>query len=272
MLLEWAKATSGRFGFALIRRVDGGKELLLDGLSSLGLELNQAYRAMKDARLFDHLTARSKAFGAGSVEAGDKIQSQARKIALALQQDPAVAGSNMVVAALAFYYVGGGLDGDGGVPDLDIDVFGIGGHRSIFAHSIVAGAFVETGLFSLYDFLNRAYQYLPHPHDPLWDGIHDRLMAWLGSASSGASAGLAYHFGIDATVQPGHFRDLPFAVSMEVHQAILGASAISEAKAGMAGNATTIPAPSSSAERDPNDIMTGLIVVAAAIGAIFFGS
>lgn len=261
MLIDWAQASSGRFGVALVRRLDNGKELLLDGLGGLGSEVNEAYRAMMDAHLVDHVMSRWGALSNASAETVRKTQAQVGDFSKSMQQDPVGVGSKMVVAALAFHFLGGGMDGDGGIPDLDIEFFGIGGHRSIFTHSIFAGAVVETGLYSLYDFLNRGHQYLPSQHDPLWDKIHAGLKGWLASAASGASAGLAYHFGIDATLHPGYFRDLPFTASSEMHQAILGASAVSEAAAGR----------QRSSDRDTADLMTGVTIVAGTIAAILFG-
>jgi pimeloyl-ACP methyl ester carboxylesterase len=44
----------------------------------------------------------------------------------------------------------------------------------------------------------------------------------------GSGFGIAYHLGIDPTLQPAAYHDLPFAASMEVHQAIIGSNAVAE--------------------------------------------
>ena len=48
------------------------------------------------------------------------------------------------------------------------------------------------------------------------------------AAVKGSGVGIAYHLGIDATLQPAAYHDLPFAASMDVHQAIMGSNALAE--------------------------------------------
>lgn len=178
-------------------------------------------------------------------------------------------GPKLVVGALAFYFVGGGLDGDGGVPDLDLEVFGIGGHRSWVTHSILPGVVNETGLFSLYDFIVRAHAYLPNPHDPLWDDVRSRLNTWLTSARDGASAGLAFHLGVDATLQPGVYRDLPFSASQDIHNAILGANAIGEGASRNSGGLHADPALSENDQsRDVGAVAMGASVVSLVVALL----
>lgn len=54
----------------------------------------------------------------------------------------------MLAAFLGFYAGSGGVDGDGGIPDLDL-LAGIDAHRSILTHSILAGVVAE-GLLRLH--------------------------------------------------------------------------------------------------------------------------
>ena len=56
--------------------------------------------------------------------------------------------------------VSGGPDGDGGAPDLDL-MFGIGAHRSVFSHSILMGASLETGLLALLRLTQLVHAKLP---------------------------------------------------------------------------------------------------------------
>jgi hypothetical protein len=53
---------------------------------------------------------------------------------------------------------------------LDLE-FGIGAHRSIFTHSIIAGSVVEGSLYGIATLVGLTYSHLPALHDPLWDAI-----------------------------------------------------------------------------------------------------
>jgi hypothetical protein len=194
----------------------------------LGREMTGLANALGRGQTLDHIRARATRAGQSSTEYVGVAWEQASTLIEGFKSDPGKVGPDLLVAALAFYCAGGGIDGDGGIPDKDIALFGIGGHRSIFTHSILAGAVVEASLFSLYDLLRRAYDYLPAGHHPVWDRIHNGARRATSAAVKGSGVGIAYHLGIDATLQPAAYHDLPFAASMEVHQTIMGTNAIAE--------------------------------------------
>ena len=75
---------------------------------------------------------------------------------------------------------GEGGFGDGGIPDLDLTFGGIGWHRSILTHSIVADAFVETAVLSLIDLNNTVHRNLPTGHSEFWN----ELLRYGGAAAN----------------------------------------------------------------------------------------
>lgn len=147
----------------------------------------------------------------------------------ALKSNPRESAIELSTFLIAFYLGSGGLDGDGGVPDLDLDL-GIANHRSIFTHSIITGIGVEMASFAFIDLAAVVHGQLPAGHDALWDELlagGDRIARMF---SNGASLGIAYHLGIDATVDGGGtYKDLPFSVPQEWHQAIAAGNATAEA-------------------------------------------
>jgi hypothetical protein len=140
--------------------------------------------------------------------------------------NPAEAGTRMVLLCFGFQVGSGGFDGDGGIPDTDWDIFDT--HRSIFTHSIIAGMAVEIVVASLVDLISTIHEKLPADHDPIWDSIRAGSSS-LELFTIGASAGIAYHLGIDSTIDDGgRYVNLPFSTTLEGHQFIAGANAITE--------------------------------------------
>ena len=117
----------------------------------------------------------------------------------------------------------------GGIPDLDF-LGGIGAHRSIFTHSVVAGVIVETLVLGILDLSRTVYKNLPEDHDPLWEDLNNVSGDVFAALSTGLSAGIAYHLGVDATIDgEGTYKDFPVSLPEVGHQAILGANAAVEA-------------------------------------------
>ncbi len=149
------------------------------------------------------------------------------RIARALRNEPGKAAPAMLGALLGFGAASGGLDGNGGIPDLDL-LLGIEAHRSLLTHSILAGIVVEGLILALADLAAEVHDKLPHERDALWDELA-RIGAPLAHhLAIGASAGLAYHLLVDAFIQPGAYHGLPFSMPMEGHQTILAANGLAE--------------------------------------------
>lgn len=226
----WGAMVVKQLGLSFTRRVGNVVDLgifLLEKTGSLVIDFSKATIAGRPIEHTKQLGEKGIAAGAKFVESSTN---SLRSLIADLRSKPEEVAPELLISALAFFVVGGGLDGDGGIPDCDIQLFGIGGHRSIFTHSIVAGTIIETSLYSLIHLVVITHGHLPKGHDPLWDSILLRSQSITQSAARGSSAGLAYHLAVDSVVQPGLYRDLPFSASLGVHEAITAANAASEAK------------------------------------------
>lgn len=144
-----------------------------------------------------------------------------------LGDNPAQVAPRMLATVLLSVAVSGGADANGGAPDLDL-MLGIEAHRSIFSHSIIMGALLETGIFSLIRLIQIVHAKLPRHHDPFWDGALEQAEAILDAARAGVSLGMAYHLLGDGLAQPAPYKDLPFPMPMEAHQAIFTANGVAE--------------------------------------------
>lgn len=141
---------------------------------------------------------------------GREIYDVGRAVINELRSSPAEAAPRLVVGALAFLAAAGGVDGNGGVPDMDL-LAGITFHQSIFTHSILAGAVVETLLGAPASLGELVYDKLSAEHDPTWDSIAKHKDAYVAAAGTGASLGIAYHLASDATIQiqEGTYHGMP---------------------------------------------------------------
>lgn len=227
---SWATTVVKRLGVSFTRRVGNVVDLSIFLLEKTGELVIDFSKAVVGGKAIEHLKQRGSVGWASGTKLFESSSNTLRSLIADLRSKPRDIAPELLVSALAFFVVGGGLDGDGGVPDLDIELFGIGGHRSIFTHSIVAGTIIETSLYSLIDLVVIAHNHLPDHHDPLWDTILKRSQSITEGAVRGSSAGLAYHLAVDAVVQPGVYRDLPFSAPIEVHEGIAGANSVSELK------------------------------------------
>jgi hypothetical protein len=224
----------GTWGMALVGRVPGliGRRItgLWKTLKSVGdFAINEscsAIKAAKDKKFLDHLRQR----GQKSWEAASGAAATSWKLAKLARSNPKQFASDALPVALGFAIGSGGLDGNGGAPDLDIAALGIGGHRSILFHSIIAGVVIELLLLSLVDFAKIVCEKLPeNERSPVWGKILENAESLCLKAGIGASLGIAYHLGVDGLVQPAPYHGLPFSMPMEAHQAIFVTNAIAEA-------------------------------------------
>lgn len=264
-MADWSKASVMRLGTSFVRRVANLGRLATRLGRFIGVEASDIARATAEGRTTRHLRERAARAGQATKASALSATREVGKIIHAFRREPGKVGSELMVTALAFYCAGGGLDGDGGIPDTDIALFGIGGHRSIFTHSIIAGAVVEASIFSLYDLVRRAHAYLPAQRHPIWDRIHNGFQGITSAAARGSSAGLAYHFGVDSVLQPAAYHDLPFSAPLDVHQTIMGLNAVAEGaptKKTTTRNADSVRT-SASVKRERSEIASGLAAAAA---------
>lgn len=229
VIATWYSNSTKRLGKVLLRR---GKNLWRIGVGIVKGVHDESFSFAETVRCGEskakHVKARISVGKKNLAEAANAVRYNAGTLYTALLANPREVGPNLLVAALAFQMVGGGLDGDGGVPDIDIDLLGIGGHRSILTHSVLSGAVIEASLFALVDIVAVTYEYLPPNCDEIWEFIYARSEQLSRTAVIGASLGIATHLAADSILQPGLYRDLPFSATQEIHSAIAGVNSSME--------------------------------------------
>ncbi|UZP68741.1 hypothetical protein N1030_07155 [Desulfovibrio mangrovi] len=221
----WAVRTAEALRLAATRRLFGLAVLpakIVSGVYGVALEAAQsAYN--KEFLRYVKQSALTVGDKAGEVAKG------ANALRQIVASDPKQGAVHVAVAVLGFYAGSGGLDGDGGIPDLDLALAGLGAHRSILTHSMFAGVLVECATLSFLDLIDIVYFYLPEDHHSFWDKSVIKADAALSLASVSISAGLAFHFLIDSALDSGKaYTDLPISLPLEIHQSIMLVNAIGE--------------------------------------------
>lgn len=185
---------------------------------------------------------REFAVGAG------RSAAQFAKLVPDLGRNPAGAAPVLLGSVVGFLAGSGGLDTDGGVPDLDLQ-FGIGVHRSILTHSIIGGALAEAAILSTLDLVALVHQRLPADRDPYWDGLLRMADLFADAMRRGTDAGIALHLGADGAGIDGMtpLKGLPVSLPMEGHRAILLANAAGEAATAVEEAPEPVRAPSAEA-------------------------
>lgn len=228
VLLDWGLHTGKDFTTSLTRRVGNVARLLTRVTNASIEEGRKAADAFSRDGLGDHLQNRGKqAYKVSESFIVDTSSSLRRKIET-LKENPREVGPQLLMMVVMSLVVSGGPDGNGGAPDLDL-IYGIGAHRSVFSHSILMGASLETGLLALLRLTQVVHGKLPETRDPLWDKIAQQSHGILHAATQGASIGMAYHLFVDGLLQPAAYHDLPVSMPIEAHQTIFEVNAAAEA-------------------------------------------
>ena len=184
--------------------------------------------AIKSGDFTTYITGRGQAANETIVNASKNAKSIIFQLSSALKTNPSQEIPKLAAGIIGFFAASGGVDGDGGVPDLDF-LGGIGAHRSIFTHSVIAGIVIETLLLSLSDLTKTIHRNLPEEHDPIWESLVAGNEEVLQALSQGISAGIAYHLAVDATLDSeGTYKDLPVSLPQDVHQVIIASNALAE--------------------------------------------
>lgn len=224
----WGGRIPGTVATVTVRRVQNIGNIAITIGNQVSQEGHGLVAAWRDNRIWEHLASRGKDIKQGTVDGLVQAKEMLERFSNNITSQPKEEGSKLAATLFGFVIGSGGLDGDGGVPDLDF-LGGIGAHRSIFTHSIIAGVVLETLLISTVDLARTVNHHLPVDHDPLWEELMDGGEQLLLSLSQGMSAGIAYHMGIDATFDgDGTYKDLPISVSQDVHQIIIATNAVVE--------------------------------------------
>lgn len=263
-LAGWGRRSGVRLLMLTGRRVGGLAKLASLLARAGGSELLGLLSAVRQRRLSGHVSDRTAAAIDGTLAIGREGTRVVAGVARALSRNPKANAPAVLGALLGFGAGSGGLDGNGGLPDLDL-LAGIGAHRSSLTHTIIAGIVVEGLLLALADLAAEVHGRLPFEHDPLWDSLAKIGRPLTESLAIGTSAGLAYHLLIDAFVQPGAYHGLPVEMSLEAHQAGLaingaaeGVDAAARAKQHRPAEVVQDGLPTRSAGRRTVDAVSGL--------------
>lgn len=224
---DWGKRGAVRLVFLTARRI-GGLAALVTGLARFGgREFVDQVKAISTGEGGRHFGRRS----AAAIDGGIAVIRETRRIVKEsctdLLRDPKRTAPKLLGALIGVGAGSGGVDGNGGVPDLDL-LAGIGYHRSPLTHTIIAGIVLEGLLLALADLAAEVHHRLPHDHDSLWDELAEIGRPFADSASVGLSMGIAYHLMVDSIFQPGTYHGLPFEMPAEAHQVLFGTNAAAE--------------------------------------------
>jgi len=227
-LQEWGARTVDVLGSVAVRR---GKNFALLASRIGGFVSDEALGLLAALERNDglsHLRARGYAAAEGTQVLGQDFVLLSQTFSSSLYNRPGEAAPKVVAGILGFLVGSGGVDGDGGIPDLDF-LGGIGAHRSIFTHSVVSGIVVETLVLSFLDLSKTVYRNLPEEHDRFWEDLNAASDDVFEALTIGISLGIAHHLAVDATIDgDGTYKDLPISIPAEGHQAILVANAVVE--------------------------------------------
>ena len=226
-LAEWGARSGTRLSSATTKRVTGLagtlKDLTIGTLSEISVAVGATVKGQLPGYM-DNGVSRLTLLTDNIISSVDGTISQ---IAVMSKQSPENAALSLFSSVVGFY--SGGGTGDGGIPDLDLVFGGIGWHRSIFTHSIIAGIVVETSVLSLLDLVATVHNKLPEKHAVFWDQLLKHSTTTSESFVTGASLGIASHLGIDTFIDGfTPYKDLPISLPMEIHQTLMGLNAGAE--------------------------------------------
>lgn len=227
VLRQWGGRSAGRLVTLGARRIGGLAALVAAIGTGTWAELTKMIRATGQGSALELLGDRTAAAIDGSIAIGKGGANLVSTLGRSLISNPKESAPKILGVFLGFYAGSGGIDGNGGIPDLDL-LAGIGAHRSILTHSILAGIVAEGALLSIADLASQVHERLPFDHDPLWDTLAEAASPLVESLAAGTSAGIAYHLLVDAFIQPAPYKDLPFSMPIEGHQAAMAANGIAE--------------------------------------------
>lgn len=226
-LAAWGTRSGARLSSATTKRVTGLASTLRDLSIGTLSEISDAVGATVKGQLpgyVDNGMGRLTLLTDNIISSVDGTISH---IVVMSKQSPDAAALALFSSLVGFY--SGGGTGDGGAPDLDLVFGGIGWHRSIFTHSIIAGIVIEASVLSLLDLVGTVHNNLPEKHAEFWDQLLKHSTTTSESFVTGASVGIASHLGIDTFIDGfTPYKDLPISLPMEVHQALMGLNAGAE--------------------------------------------
>ena len=132
------------------------------------------------------------------------------------------------ISLLIYFAAVGGMDAEGGLPDLDTKIAGIGKHRHWSSHSIVLAFGVEFALRFILLFLLAVYSQLPKTHHSIWDSIRNIVQKTEKYGIAAVWMAVGVHLFKDASllsVRTKTIVGLPGSHSMKFHQGFLATNA-----------------------------------------------
>ncbi|MGK9475783.1 hypothetical protein [Melioribacter sp. OK-6-Me] len=132
-------------------------------------------------------------------------------------------------ALTIFLVAAGGTDIEGGIPDLDITIGGIGMHRSLFFHSILVGITFEFTMRFCYKIVQLVIENLPEDHHKIWDKIKLFIDKNKNLSIAALWLGISVHLIKDTGIVTGNFKpyaDLPISLKTMHHKIILTANGV----------------------------------------------
>ena len=226
--ISWCTRCVSLFAKVTFRRAKGLFQVSKNIIKSVGNETLELGKAIHGKRLIGYLDDRKSKSSDAISGAYNASKSLLKNCFALLKDNPKEAGPIMFLGVLGFFCGSGGIDGDGGIPDLDIAVGGIGNHRNVFFHSVISAALLETMVYSSIDASNMIYKKLPDNHDGFWDKLVG-YKNWANAFVTGACTGIMYHLLIDGTIDGKKaMTNFPISMSMEGHNAFFITNAIAE--------------------------------------------
>lgn len=230
-ITRWGKRSVRRFPTGMVERGDGILRSGRRAATGLADEITDGIVAASRSEFGQHLSDRAVAAREGTRRALRDVGAGTRDAVIALIDlcsRPLEAAPVIFGAVGGFLLGSGGLDGDGGIPDLDWDIPFLD-HRSVLTHSIISGVAVEVVILSCLDLVIVLHSHLPPKRDPMWDAMAECAVRFSRASLAGTSAGIAYHLAVDSVMQPAPYKDLPIKeLPIEIHQALLGTNAVAE--------------------------------------------
>lgn len=241
-LRQWGIMSASRFPKVGMRRLKNFERLAFRLSCFLRSEAALALAAWRQQQFSKHLATRTKEGIDSTFQTSMNAYKVIKTMAAALRDDPKKNAVEILAFSLGFFVGSGGIDGNGGLPDTDIAMFGIGGHRSILTHSIIAGMVAECSILALADLAGIVCDKVPKEgRSPFWDILTSSKDQIAHSLSIGASSGIAYHLAVDATIQPAPYKDLPISLPLWGHQSLFAANAIVEGNDTLQRHAPSVP-------------------------------
>lgn len=228
-LASWGARSASTLVVVTVRRGKNMGSLLSSAWTFLSNETRGLVASIRDGNAISHASSRADAAQESARGLGRDFLTAYQYLLSCFRTQPKETALKVSAGLLGFLVGSGGVDGDGGIPDLDF-LGGIGDHRSLLTHSIVAGIVIETLVLVTLDLTKTVYASLPEEHDPFWDKVVEVSDDVFSALTVGVSTGLAYHLGMDAVGDSGGtYKNLPMSLPIEGHQAIALTNATIEA-------------------------------------------